>query len=123
MSKIFKGCINPAMKVEAAEDKYLITLRVDKCSFEPTLSTRDEGKFHIVASLFRHVFGNGINLSDIKEEDIYVLFEVPKKAFSKEAILTCESNLGLYFELSDDALSSQDEVTKYAPRVKVRSEE
>jgi hypothetical protein len=119
MSKVFKGVVNPAIKVEAAEDKYVITLRVDQFSFERDFSTRDEFKFHIVSSLFRHIF-DSLDVSELRQEDVYVLLEVPKKSFSKEAVLTCENNFGLYFELSDAALTPGQEITKYAPTVKVK---
>jgi hypothetical protein len=118
MPKVYKGVICPAISVATDEDKYLITMNVDQVEYAKPLSGRDESKLHIVASLFNHVLSR-LDLSDIPTEDIHICLALPKEAFTEEVRVTCDNDLGLFFEVSDDQLSAEDEVTKFAPRLKL----
>jgi hypothetical protein len=120
MNDKLSGIISPAIKVEADGDGFIVTLRIDSLEFLKDESSADEYKFMLVASLFKHTL-NDLDPNFLKPENSYVFAEINKESFSKEIQITCDNNMGAYFEYG--AVNEPvDEMTRFVPKVVVRGQ-
>lgn len=124
MSEEKEGLISKAVKVEASEGKFLVTMSPEKCEILkiPGSEAADDYKIVIAGSIFKHLFASGYDPSTILPSDIYLQFEVPANKLAKEVRLVVETGRGIDFSLSAEEVSKDDEVTKYIPKVVVKGE-
>jgi hypothetical protein len=120
MSDKFSGVISPAIKIEADGQGYVATFRIDSLEFLKDESKDDEYKFVIVASLFKHTLED-FDPNSISKDLTYLCAELPKESFSKEIRLTCDNNMGAYFEYNSEKVDEND-LTRYVPKVLIRGQ-
>jgi hypothetical protein len=120
MNDKLSGVISPAIKIEADNGGFIVTLRIDSLEFLKDESSSDEYKFMLVASLFKHTLNN-FDPELLRAEDSYVCAEINKESFSKEISITCENNMGAYFEYGA-VNETVDEMTRFVPKVVVRGQ-
>lgn len=125
MSVEQEGLVSKAVKVEAGDGKFLVSVSPEKCEVLkiPGAESMDDYKIVMAASVFKHLFAQGFNPDNINPEDIYIQIEVPSNRFTKEVRLVLESGRGIDFNLSTKDVSKEEEVTKYIPKVVVKGAE
>lgn len=124
MSEEREGLVSKAVKVEASEEKFLVSMSPEKCEVLniPGAEGLDDYKIVMAASVFKYIFGPHFNPSEINPSDIYIQIEVPSNKFSKEVRLILESGRGIDFNLSTQEVPKSEEVTKYIPKVVVKTD-
>lgn len=114
------GFISRAVKVEADEGKYLVTVDPE------SVQVVEDGDFYkvvIVAPIFRHHFQNNFNPAKINEEVTYVQVELPEMFFSKEVRLVCKTGRSVELKFSSEPVPKEEQFTHYVPKIVVKGDD
>jgi hypothetical protein len=118
-----KGIICQNLTVSSEEGKLLVSFNVDDIAIVES-TNQDEFKVVVMASIFKHTLAAGYDVKkDLNNDDVVFQVQLPKAAFSKEVQLVVENEKSIMFEVSNKALTAEEKVTQYVPKVIIKEEQ